>query len=199
MAGSNLDEGTLFYGMEPRIMNQNEEDLRRRTARIVPEKGVPDLIEAYRQALENRLNRPPTPGEIYVAITGDSQFRLPGLRMVAAQQKLGTPAYSYLFDYVGTAAALGSCHSLEVGFVFGSTNREFHGTGPVIDRLTLQMQEAWTAFARTGCPTCSSLGEWPEYGRQRRTMILGQYSRVAEAPYETERRAWDKIENKWLG
>ncbi len=199
MAGSNLDEGTLFYGVEPRIVQQNEDDLRRRTARIVPEQYVANLVEAYREALAERWDRPPTPGEIYVAISGDSQFRMPGLRMVAAQQKLGTPAYSYLFDYVGTAVDLGSCHSLDVGFVFGSTNREFHGTGPAVDRLTLQMQEAWTAFARTGRPTCSSLGDWPEYNPQRRTMILGQYSRVAEAPYETERRAWDKIENKWLG
>lgn len=199
MAGSNLDEGTLFYGMEPRIMNQNEEDLQRRTVRLFPEKAVPGLIEAYRKALEIRLNRTPTPGEIYVAITGDGQFRIPGVRMVAAQQKLGMPSYSYLFDFVGTAAALGSCHSLEVGFVFGSTNREFHGTGQAVDRLTLQMQQAWTTFACTGCPTCPSLGEWPEYGANRRTMILGKNCRVTDAPYETERAAWEKIENKWLG
>jgi para-nitrobenzyl esterase len=199
IAGSNLDEGTLFYGMEPRIVNQNEDDLIRRTGRIVPEKDVPALVEAYRQALAARLGRFPTPGEIYVAITGDSQFRMPGLRMVEAQYKLGKPAYSYLFDFVGTSAGLGSCHSLDVGFVFNSTTREFHGAGPVVDRLTLQMQEAWTAFARTGRPGSPSLGEWPEYGPQRRTMILGQYSRVADAPNETERTAWDKIENKWLG
>ena len=199
MAGSNLDEGTLFYGMEPRIVNQNEDDLIRRTGRIVPEKDVPALVEAYRQALADRWGRTPTPGEIYVAISGDSQFRLPGLRMVEAQQRLGTPAFSYLFDFVGTAAQLGSCHSLDVGFIFSSTTREFHGAGPIIDRLTMQMQEAWTAFARTGNPTCPSLGNWPDYGRQRRTMVLGRDSRVVAAPYETERRAWDTIENKWLG
>jgi para-nitrobenzyl esterase len=199
IAGSNLDEGTLFAGMEPRIVNQNENDLTRRVGRIVPAEFVSGLIETYRKALTARWGRSPTPGEIYIALYGDGQFRLPGLRMVESQSQMGQKAYSYLFDWKCVVSGLGSCHSLDVGFIFNSTTQEFHGTGPAVERLASQMQDAWTAFARTGNPACLALGEWLAYGRNRHTMVLGENSRLESAPFETERSAWDKIENKWLG
>jgi para-nitrobenzyl esterase len=199
MAGSNLDEGTLFAGVEPRIVNQNESDLVRRVSRIVPAEFVPSLIDVYRQALTNRNGQAPTPGQIYIALSGDAQFRMPGLRMVESQQKLGKASYSYLFDWKCTIPEFGACHSLDVGFIFDSTTQEFHGVGPEIERLKVQMQEAWTAFAKTGNPGCPSLGSWPEYGSKRETMVLGANSRVVNAPYEAERVAWDNIANKWLG
>ena len=61
------------------------------------------------------------------------------------------------------------------------------------------MQDAWIAFARTGDPSCESLGEWPAYGNNRNTMLLGRDSRVLVAPYEEERRIWDPVPNAHLG
>ena len=199
LAGSNLDEGTLFAGMEPRLVNQNENGLARRIGRIVPAEQVSNLIETYRKALAVRWGRSPTPGEIYVAVSGDGQFRMPGLRMVESQYTLGYAGYSYLFDWKCAVPELGACHSLDVGFIFDSTTKEFHGSGPAVERLSLQMQESWIAFARTGNPSCPTLGEWSAYGKNRQTMILGENSHLANAPYESERSAWDGIENKWLG
>jgi len=65
--------------------------------------------------------------------------------------------------------------------------------------LADNIQDAWIAFARTGKPGCKSLGEWPQYGSRRMTMMLGESSHVEEAPYEAERRAWDNISNESLG
>jgi para-nitrobenzyl esterase len=88
---------------------------------------------------------------------------------------------------------LGACHALELGFVFGTYDAQFCGKGPDADRLSQHMQDAWLAFARTGKPTCPSLGEWPEYGEQRCTMLLGSDCRLEEAPFEKERRAWEVV------
>jgi para-nitrobenzyl esterase len=61
------------------------------------------------------------------------------------------------------------------------------------------MQDAWTTFARTGDPSCESLGKWPDYGKNRRTMLLGEECRVEDAPYDEERRVWEIIPSKYLG
>lgn len=58
--------------------------------------------------------------------------------------------------------------------------------------LAERVSEAWLAFARTGDPSTSALGEWPRYEPGRRaTMILGPECRVEDAPLEDERRLWD--------
>jgi len=91
---------------------------------------------------------------------------------------------------------LGACHALEIGFVFGKYNDMFAGSGPDADRLSASMQDAWTAFARTGDPSCENIGKWPVYGKNRATMMLGKECRVEEAPYEAERSAWEDITYK---
>jgi para-nitrobenzyl esterase len=61
------------------------------------------------------------------------------------------------------------------------------------------MQEAWIAFARSGNPSCEALGEWPVYGPERRTMLLGEECRLDKALFEEERQAWEGIPNICLG
>jgi para-nitrobenzyl esterase len=56
------------------------------------------------------------------------------------------------------------------------------------------MQDAWTSFARTGNPSCKSLGNWPRYSEGRATMIFDRDSRVENAAYEPERRIWETLE-----
>ena len=68
------------------------------------------------------------------------------------------------------------------------------GTGPVVERLSRDIQDAWLAFARSGDPSTPGLGQWPPYGRDRLTMLVDKESRVAAAPFEEERRAWDSFD-----
>jgi para-nitrobenzyl esterase len=89
---------------------------------------------------------------------------------------------------------LGACHLAEIGFVFGTYEATFCGTGPAADRLSQNIQGAWTAFARKGDPSSARLGSWPTYGDRRVTMILDKECRLSEAPYEEERRAWDMLQ-----
>lgn len=81
---------------------------------------------------------------------------------------------------------------MDVGFVFGTYDETFCGTGADAAKLSRCIQDAWIAFARTGDPSCESIGTWPPYGDYRVTMILGKDCHVEEAPYEGERRAWEQ-------
>ncbi|MDQ1395814.1 MAG: para-nitrobenzyl esterase, partial [Acidimicrobiaceae bacterium] len=83
-----------------------------------------------------------------------------------------------------------------IPFVFGNLDRAgmdvFAGSGPEADRLSLQMQGAWLAFARTGNPSTPDLPDWPPYDTDRRaTMVFDRDSRVEDAPMEAERAFWE--------
>jgi para-nitrobenzyl esterase len=119
---------------------------------------------------------------------------MPDLALIEAQQANQQAAYNYLFTWQSPAmgGVFGACHGLEIGFVFGTCDEMFCGTGPEADKLVKCMQDAWLAFAHTGDPSCESIGEWPVYGSKRMTMILGKDCHVESAPYEEERQAWDK-------
>ncbi len=191
LAGSNLDEQKLFSMMDPGFLKMDELALRKYAERIVGAKNAPVLIDTYKQARSGR-GEPVAPSDLFSAINTDLMFRLTALRMVEAQVKYGLPAYNYLFTWKSPAAGgvLGACHALELGFVFGSCDPGFCGSGAEVDRLSLQIQEAWLSFARTGNPACPSLGEWPQYNGRRQTMVFSAGSRVEKALYEEERRIW---------
>jgi para-nitrobenzyl esterase len=198
LAGSNLEEGKLFPIMDPALAKIDETGLEKRLARFFPADKVPGLIEAYRDALTGRSVMVRAI-DIQQAIQGDQLFRIPVVRIVEAQYHRNQVAFNYLFTWKSAVPVLGACHGLDVGFVFGNLVKEFHGTGAAAERLAGNIQDAWIAFARTGKPGCKSLGEWPQYGSRRMTMMLGESSHVEEAPYEAERRAWDNISNESLG
>jgi len=57
-------------------------------------------------------------------------FRMPALTMVEAQQRRGTPVYNYCSPEVARpGGAFGACHALELGFLFGTYDAVFCGTG----------------------------------------------------------------------
>ncbi len=194
LVGSNLDEWKLLGMADQNLSRLDEAHLVRRCQRTVPAECVEGLIEAYRRAREKR-GAPTTPPELFSAIQTDQVFRIPAIRLAEAQQKNGQPAYNYLFTWRSPlfGGVLGACHALELGFLWGTYEKNFAGTGPKADALAGNIQDAWLAFAGTGNPSCQSLGTWPPYGERRETMILGEECRVEEAPYDEERRAWDSV------
>ena len=87
--------------------------------------------------------------------------------------------------------ALGSCHALELPFVFGKLDLpgldRFAGASPAAEVLSGQMMDAWLAFARTSNPG------WPTYDATRRaTMVFGSESVVQNAPFDEERALWER-------
>lgn len=191
--GSNLEEQKLFSLMNPLHQKMDDTILMEQLCRNVQEKDIPMIIDVYKKAKEER-GEPVTPLELYSAINTDIMFRNIALHNIEAQRDNGVPAFNYLFTYKSPAAGgvFGASHALEVGFVFGTMDENFCGTGPAVDKLSEQIQDAWTAFAHTGNPSCESFGEWPEYGTERETMVISEECHIEDAVYEEERRIWNK-------
>ena len=194
IVGCTLEEWKLFGMLEPNLSNLDEAEIFRRCQRLGPNESVRGLIEAYRNARARRGENISSL-EIFSAIETDLMFRIPGIRVVEALRRYNPRTYSYLFTWKSPVRGgiLGSCHALDVGFVFGTHNNNFCGSGPAADTLSRNMQDAWIAFARTGDPSSEGAGTWPPYGDRRVTMILGEKCYTEEAPYDEERRAWDLL------
>jgi para-nitrobenzyl esterase len=195
LIGTNRDEFQLFNLMDPGLRRIDEAGMIHRLESFMPPEYVSRVITAYRNGRGNR-GEETAPADILTAIQSDLMFRLSALRLAEAQHKNNQPAYNYLFTWKSPVmnGMLGSCHALEIGFVFGNYDDTFCGTGPDADALSQKIQDAWTAFARTGDPSCKSIGKWESYGDRRVTMILDKECRLENAPYEEERAVWDTFE-----
>jgi para-nitrobenzyl esterase len=192
LIGTNIDEFKLFNIMEPGFRKIDETGMILRLEAFIPPEYVPRVIAAYRKGRQGR-GEGTGAGDILTAIQSDLMFRISALRLAEAQCRNNQPAYNYLFTWKSPVmnGLLGSCHALEIGFVFGNYDAAFCGTGPEADALSQKIQDAWTAFARTGNPSCQSIGKWEPYGERRTTMILDKVCRLENAPYEEERSVWD--------
>jgi para-nitrobenzyl esterase len=195
--GTNLEEWKLFGVMQPGIDKLDEAGMIKRLNVYLPEMDVSDLVKTYREARQKR-GEPVTAFELLSAIQTDLTFHVPALELVEAQRDNGQSVYNYLFTWKSPAMGgfLGACHGLEIGFVFGGLEELFHGTGPDAEKLSRCIQDAWLAFAHTGNPSCESIGEWPVYGNNRATMMLGKPCHIEEMAYEDERSVWDRVQRK---
>ncbi len=205
MVGSNLEEWKLFSAMDPSAQKLDKAGLVARMSKRLTADFAGSVIATYERARAS-AGASVTPPELYSAIETDRVFRMPGVRLAEIHGRSERRVYNYLFTWRSPAmrGALGSCHALELGFVFGTNHlagmRRFAGEGPAAEKLAGEMQDAWIAFARDGDPSCASLGAWPGYTEARRaTMLFGETSSVADAPFEDERRAWDGVGSGILG
>jgi para-nitrobenzyl esterase len=180
---------------ERRLCPDSERALGSRILDVAAEPVEPQrVLDAYRRSAE------PGAGDLAglaSAIESDAHFRLPAIRFAQAQARHETRTFMYRFDWASPllGGALGACHGLEVPFVFGRTGApgiaSLVGDGEAARALSERMMDAWVAFARSGDPSCASLGPWPAYDAARRTtMLLGPECRVAHDPGGIERRAW---------
>lgn len=196
MVGSTLDEVRLGLGTEPPL----ELDYQTVVAMCRPflDDEAPRMIEAYTK-LRRQLGLPASPTDVYLAIETDRVLRFPSIKLCEALNERGHPGRHFIVTYESPAfgGRLGSPHAIELGFLFGTHNdprvAPFGGTGPAAEEFSTRMQDAWTSFARTGDPSCESIGDWPTYGNGRETMMIGEKWEVERAPYEDERLLWEEF------
>ena len=204
LLGTNLDEWKLFGLADPKARALDHAGLVRRYQRILPGAGADGrphaerLVEGYREARAGR--RSTEPPELWFALESDRYFRLPAIRLAESQARRGLPCWKYLFTWASPAlgGAVGSCHALEIPFVFGldegSPLAGFVGAGAEARALSERMQDAWLAFARDGHPAAPGLAAWPGYDpTSRATMLLGAECGIEPDPLGPERRLWDEL------
>jgi para-nitrobenzyl esterase len=202
LIGTNLEEQKLYSPTDPKSLTLDQEGLLRRCRRAMPQAGPHGLprgeqaIHHYRAAREGRHDV--SPRELWFAIETDRWFRVPATRLAELQAAHQPDTFAYLFTWKSPALGgmLGSCHALEIPFVFGCVGermvQRFTGDHPAVAVISQRMQDAWLAFARHGDPSHPELGDWPRYDTARRaTMLFGEECRVEHAPFEAERAFWD--------
>ena len=157
------------------------------------------LLAAYKEARQAR-GAPTTAAALLTAISSHRTMWVPTTRALEAQRP-HAPVFHYVFDWMSPAAdgTAGATHGIDVAFPFGThaavpAAGDFFGRGPAANALADAVMAAWSAFAHRGDPSADGFGDWPQYETQTRpTMMIGANARVAQAPFDAERRAWDGI------
>ena len=197
LIGTNRDEVKLFNATS-RDRHITDEDLPVAVRRDLPrlsEEEAGRLIEVYRASRTSR-GLPTANVDIFDAITTDQRFRMNAQRLALSTRQHGRDAFVYLFTWESPArhGAFGSCHALEMPFVFGTlwapTQDRFAGSGPEAEALSLRMMDSWLAFALSANPSHEGVGEWPPFEAETRpTMILGPQVALERDPFSEERVA----------
>lgn len=196
LIGTNKDEMNLFAKTkDPQLLKPNETtvvNFMRKLGRAEYLQSITPLYPKY-----------PSSATILSMIT-DVIFELPA-NEIAASQSAFASTYYYRFDwssFVIRLVKLGSCHGMELPFVFNS----FHSSqGKLVLKasrnkkalqLSEKIQSAWINFARNGNPN----GEdnfWPPYQQKtRNTMIFNNTPSLVSDPTEKIREGWQSLFSK---
>ena len=192
LIGTNRDEVTLFGLGNPALMALDADGVHRWIANAVPDIPADEVIDCYRAARQSRTE-PVEPRDVWIAAGTDLVFRWPSLQLAATHGGHSARSFVYLFDWESPAfdGILGSCHALELPFVFGAVQEPvvqmFSGRGPEVEALSRNMQAAWLSFARNGVPSHDGIGEWSAWEAESRwTMMFGPHTGMVAAPRNDE-------------
>ena len=193
LIGTTREEWKLFTAAMPKLRWMGRRELEKRVTALLRHHALDD--EAVREALA--VYRRKSPFDSLIALRSDEVFRIPAIRLAEAHAEHQPATYKYLFELPAPSMpkALGSCHALDLAFVFGTQRHPamlplFLGSRPAA-RLSRQMQDLWINFARDGVPSTDGV-DWPAYDADRRaTLRLGRELRIEAAPLDDERRFWE--------
>ena len=146
-----------FYGKYP--------DLLSRALKIYGFAGDGSSVSTY-----------PPYGGVDIQLGTDMAIRCATTVMLGWHSKIA-PTYEYEFD-AGTEAHQ-PYHSSELDFVFGYLREQ--GQEENLSKLSEQMQEYWTNFAKTGDPNSPRLPHWPKYDDKAK-----QYVQLSNAGVDTK-------------
>jgi len=173
--GNNANEGNLIvmFGHEYQFKKLTPEKYPDRINYLVHDEAkVEKVLERY--PLKNYVD----PEDALSAVLSDQSF--------VCQEKWTSdaiarhaPVYSYYFSYphaafvLPEARKLGAFHSAEVQFLFGSPMAWFKRRFSDDElKLSDNMMDYWTQFAKTGDPNNGVLQEWPKYSDTQKRLQL---------------------------
>lgn len=200
LIGTNRDESKLFNAV-PNRQQLVDDQLRKQVEQILNSDAATAerMIQLF---VKSRLTHqlPASNHDIVDIIQTLVGFRVPATRFALCQSQHQVSTFLYLFSWESPARRgdLGSCHALEMPFVFGTleapTQDRFAGKGLEAENLARNMMDAWIAFADCGDPSHPGIGTWKPFEQhQRHTMIFARECKLREDPFAEERLAIEKL------
>ena len=156
LMGWNQDEGSFFAGMDA--------DQWKSMAKMFFKKRSDECLKLYPAETDEQAARSA------LDYGGDSFVAFVAWKWAEAHRKTGGSAvYRYHFERPTPASKYHpepfSFHSSEIDYVFGTLDTRPEAVWQPEDRkLSEQMMNYWTNFAKTGDPNGPGLPEWPKYG-----------------------------------
>lgn len=113
-----------------------------------------------------------------------------------------SPVYRYRFDLVPPGdkyhpAGIGVFHSDDIEYVFGTLDSrvDVH-VRPEDRKMSDEIQQYWTNFARTGNPNGAGLANWPTYNAADGWMVM-HLNTASEAKPDTWRARYLFLDKEW--
>lgn len=163
MTGNTAEE-YRYWNLYSDDFTDNIEHFHARITPVVYESEFTNAGEIYQTWLKNRT------GKDYLEFATQLDWRV-GQELAAEYQSAFNDVYFYLFNQKSPNELLGSCHAIDLPFVFGNPGENIEPKPAA--NLIQETQEAWYMFAATGNPNNSLIPLWKNYTtNDRQTMEI---------------------------
>jgi para-nitrobenzyl esterase len=160
MAGTNTDEWAFFAA----LLQQNissKEAFHSALSQLIKTEDIDSCLTQLNQQLISR-NRPISYQNQLCEMYTEYWFTHPCHRLLNNQINAGGSAYRYKLGRRSPMEQFGCTHAADIGYVFGTTDDDFHGQAPRVSQLINEIQSSWAAFAHNDTPATSE-NPWPSY------------------------------------
>ena len=177
MTGNTAEE-YRYWNLYSEDFTDNIAEFHAKVTPVVYESEFTNAEEIYRAWQKNNS------GEDYLEFANQLDWRI-GQELSAEYQSAFNDTFFYLFNQKSPNKILGSCHAIDLPFVFGNPSEDIEPKPA--ENLIKEMQEAWFMFAATGNPSNALIPTWKKYtAADRQTMEINSVSWTCKKDLNTD-------------
>lgn len=165
LLGTTRDEMRMFTAFDPALRAIDADGIRQRLSGSVGPAAAETITDAYLADVPER-----SAADTWSEISTDEVFRVPAHRLATALHEGGANsmwAYEFVWPTPVFGGLLGSCHALEIPFVFDNLHQPgvamLTGDAPERQLIADLLHPAWASFARHGDPNVDASPKAPEW------------------------------------
>lgn len=163
--GTTSEEMRLFTVFDPNAASLDHDAIVVRLNRNLDPPIAQAVADRYRDDAPGR-----SPSDTWAEIATDQVFRWPAEQLARALsdgRANSLWAYEFTWQTPAFGGVLGSCHALEIPFVFDNLHQRgadiFTGSGSERQAIADVLHHAWASFARHGNPNLAASPKAPEW------------------------------------
>ena len=155
---------SLYFGDAVKIMPQ----IHAAFTPVIYSTNFDEALLLYRKWQKNHMEL--DEDERYFEFANQLDWRI-GQELAAEYQSAFDDVYYYLFSQKSPDENLGSCHAVDLPFVFGNPSEDIEPNPSA--HLVAQVQATWVSFATSGNPNNDLIPQWEKYtAADRQTMEI---------------------------